>query len=158
MTPKDADPLRYANRGINNMWSAIRDLINKDVQNFSEALIMVEKSEPTGNLSEADHHCMAIAIHVKKVRGLDYSFARFGVNGFDPSTTWDNYLAFLELRHHPKFAHNSYYVNNVDDNIATGGDVNGNNNNITINDNIDSDIESGVITPNNKTIQSDQSS
>lgn len=160
LEPKDVDPHKFSNRGAANLWGCLRDLIFPDVQKFSGALMVVENSVPTGNLNEADYHCIAIAIHLKKIRGLDYSYSRFGSNGFEPAAEWDNYLAFLELRLHPKFQNNNYYD-------VVSGNGNGNVhaqvvdiNNVIINSNEDNNgDEHDLVTPVSKTSKySDESS
>jgi hypothetical protein len=59
----------------------------------------------TGNPSDADVHCMAIAHHLKMANGADTRFMTNGTFSFDPKTKWPNYMAYLELRKNPKFHH-----------------------------------------------------
>jgi hypothetical protein len=40
--------------------------------------------EPTGNLSEKDIHCMAIACHLKMTNGMNYKHCTLGELAFIP--------------------------------------------------------------------------
>lgn len=109
MEPPCTDPLKYSNRGCYNLWSCLRDNIFRDCQKFGEAMMVIERSKPTGNLDEVDIHCLAIAYHKKITRGIDYSYTTRGKNALVPENEWSNYLAWLELCTHPKFQKNINY-------------------------------------------------
>jgi hypothetical protein len=97
--------LRYSNR-INASECILRNLkknVFVDINKFARRLLSVENKKPTGNVSEKDKHCMAIATHLGMCTGMNYDYTTFGVKCFDPVVTWKNYLAFLELRFLPKF-------------------------------------------------------
>lgn len=107
LQPRNLQPtdLRYANR-VNGRESILRNLKKKvflDIQKFQKRLLSINNKLPTGNPSETDIHCMAIAYHLGWSTGLDYSFTTSGSKHFNPATTWKNYLAYLEVRHLPKF-------------------------------------------------------
>jgi hypothetical protein len=79
---------------VYNHW---RDSIAKDIQAFNKAKRMVRLSNPTGVTVE-EKHSMAVAIHLGKVKKMDY-----GSRGFDV-TKWPNYLAYKVLMDVPKFS------------------------------------------------------
>jgi hypothetical protein len=101
--PPNADPLRFGGRSPRTIYDYIKINILPDVQKFSPAINIVKRSINTGNPSEVDIHCMAIAHHLRWVFGADPSYMTNGKQAFNPSKKWDNYLAYLELRKNPKF-------------------------------------------------------
>jgi hypothetical protein len=97
--------LRYANR-VNARDSILRNLKKKaflDIQKFQRRLLSIQNKRPTGNLDDIDLHCMAIANHLNWCQGLNYDYITTGIKSFNPATEWLYYLAYLEVRHLPKF-------------------------------------------------------
>jgi hypothetical protein len=102
-TPKNSDPRRFFARTPHSIFKYIKSEILPDVQKFSCSITKVNITLNTGNPTEVDVHCMAIAHHLKWTYGADTRFMTTGPMAFDPKTKWDNYLAYLELRKSPKF-------------------------------------------------------
>lgn len=86
--PKGCEPFRLNNRGSRNLYSFLHDRVFPDVQKFIKSLIIVRASKPTGNPTESDMHCMAIAIHLKKATGIKYEYMSTGSKCFDPKHKW----------------------------------------------------------------------
>jgi hypothetical protein len=101
--PPNSDPRKFSGRLPCTIYDFLKTQVFPDVQKFSAAINMVKKSLNTGNPSEADIHCMAIAHYFQWTYGADPNYMMNGRNAFNPSSKWENYLAFLELRKSPKF-------------------------------------------------------
>lgn len=128
---------------------------------------MIINSKPTGGLSETDIHCMAIAVHLKISSGMDYAYVSYGENPMDPQKTWENYLAYLEVKDTPKFsltpeiAGSRRNASNSDDQV--GAFIGNNYNDVDIgvdsneiNEDVNKENDKFLVTPNlNKTIRSD---
>lgn len=104
LQPEKPESGRYCNRTPSNIYCNLRDNVFPNIQKFMKTLMMVRNMNPTGITDEVDIHCLAIAIFKKKTSGLDYAFIQKGEECFDPKHTWDNYLAYLEVREMPKFS------------------------------------------------------
>jgi hypothetical protein len=102
-TPPNSDPNKFSGRSIKSIYVFLKTEILPDVQKFSSAINVVKACLDTGNPSETDIHCMAIAHHLKMANGADTRFMVCGIFCFDPKLKWPNYMAFLELKKHPKF-------------------------------------------------------
>jgi hypothetical protein len=112
--PPGIHPGQYCERSPSNLVRFTKTSILNDIQKFGISLRLIKAAQPTGNVSETDIHCMAIANHLHKCTGINYSYATFGKQKFDPITTWDNYLAWLELKDCPKFQQSpSTTINNT---------------------------------------------
>jgi hypothetical protein len=101
--PKDCADKKFGNRVPQSIYKFLKSEILPDVQKFSIAINVVKASIDTGNPSNQDIHCMAIAHHLKMSYAADTRYMTTGMLSFDPAKKWDNYLAFLELRKNPKF-------------------------------------------------------
>jgi hypothetical protein len=102
-TPPNSDPNKFSGRSMKSIYLFLKTEILPDVQKFSSAINIVKACLDTGNPSETDIHCMAIAHHLKIANGADTRFMVCGTFSFDPKLKWPNYMAFLELKKHPKF-------------------------------------------------------
>jgi hypothetical protein len=101
--PPGNHPGQYCERSASNIVRFIKGNILNDIQKFGASLRLIKSGNPTGNVSDKDIHCMAIANHQNKCIGINYNYTTFGKLQFDPIATWDNYLAWLELKDCPKF-------------------------------------------------------
>jgi hypothetical protein len=101
--PPGNHPGQYCERSASNIVRFIKGNILHDIQKFGVSLRLIKSGNPTGNVSDKDIHCMAIANHQNKCIGINYNYTTFGKLHFDPIATWDNYLAWLELKDCPKF-------------------------------------------------------
>jgi hypothetical protein len=99
----NADPKRFSGRDTKRILTFLKKDVLPDVQKFSSAINKTKIALDTGNASEDDILCMAIAYHVNKTYAGDTRFMTTGKNRFQPESLWDNYLAYLELRKSPKF-------------------------------------------------------
>ena len=106
LQPEKFEEGRYCDRTPSSIYCNLRDNVFPDIQKFMKTLMMVRNMNPTGITDEEDIYCLAIAIYKKKTPGLDYAFIRKGEESFDPKTTWENYLPFLEVKDMPKFSAN----------------------------------------------------
>lgn len=88
---------RYDERGSEAVHSFWRDTLFRDVSKFNKALRIVIASNPTG-CTEQEKINMAVAIHLKKTKRMDYHYKSFNPN------QWRFYQAWEELRRIPKFA------------------------------------------------------
>lgn len=95
---------RYGNRenGEVNILIYLKKKCFNSIQKFQKEVKKIERKEPSG-VSDVDIHCMAIAVHLKLASVMDYDFTAGGRKEFNPAVTWNLYLAWLEVRHLPKF-------------------------------------------------------
>jgi hypothetical protein len=77
-------------------WTYLKYNVFKDVQKFNKALRNVYSSEPLG-VTEEQKINMAVAIHVKKTKHMNYEYKDYD------SKQWRSYLAWLQLKDLPKF-------------------------------------------------------
>jgi hypothetical protein len=101
--PANADPRKYGGRKATSIFKFLKTDVMKDVNLFSISLNKVYASKPTGHPSETDIHCMAIALHTGMTYTVNSKYMTTGELAFNPRLEWNNYLAFLVLKNHPKF-------------------------------------------------------
>lgn len=87
---------RFWQRGREAIHAYWRDHLSKDVMSFNKALRKVFEAEPTG-VTLQEMICMAVAIHLKKTKHMDYHFKNFDV------TKWRFYSAWHQLKNVNKF-------------------------------------------------------
>jgi hypothetical protein len=97
--------LRYGNRenGHTCILRQLKDVVFPDIQKFGKKLLSIKSRDLTGNLTERDIHCMAIAVHLRKCVGVNYNYCIGGTKAITPETDWKYYLAYLEVKHLEKF-------------------------------------------------------
>jgi D-alanyl-D-alanine dipeptidase len=83
-----------------------------DVQSFNKALNIIWASSPTGCI-ETEKIAMAVAIHLKYTKKMDYHYKNFEV------TTWRYYGAWNTLKNTAKFQFRPFGNGNIDDSAAT---------------------------------------
>jgi hypothetical protein len=89
----------YDNREASYIY--LRDTIFPDIQKFNTSLRMVFGSEPTG-CSQHEKINMAVAVHMKQAKKMDYMFKYFDTK------KWRFYEAWVVLKASPKFALSRY--------------------------------------------------
>ena len=100
ISPTDCADGTYHKRGI-RVYPYLRDNVFPDIQKFNKALRIIYSSNPTG-VTEDEKVFMAVAIHVKKTKQMEYQY-----KSFDPSS-WKMYEGWRELKKIPKFAYSSH--------------------------------------------------
>ena len=99
MSPTDCEDGTYHKRGV-RVYPYLRDNVFPEIQKFNKALRIVYMSNPTG-VTEDEKVFMAVAIHVKKTKHMEYQY-----KNFDPSN-WKLYEGWCHLKKIPKFAYRS---------------------------------------------------
>ena len=95
LSPENISEGTYWKRGP-QVWKYIRDNVFSDVQKFNKALRLVDVSQPSG-VSNQEIINMAVAVHIKATKKMDYNFRTQ-----DPNS-WRFYQAWIYLRKLPKF-------------------------------------------------------
>jgi hypothetical protein len=114
-SPEDAEDGRYYHRTGMAILEELRRL-KADVQSFNKALNIVSASSPTG-VTKDEEVAMAVAIHCKVTKRMDYHFKNFDV------TAWKFFGAWNILKNSPKFQHHPpapSYANNNNNNMHNG--------------------------------------
>ena len=92
----DVDDGRFFKRSDSAILDESRSM-KKDVQSFNKALAVIWASQPTGT-TEDEKLAMAVAIHMKATKRMDYHMKNFDV------AKWRNFGAWKILKVLPKFA------------------------------------------------------
>ena len=95
VSPTNCDDGRYYLRG-DSVYPHLRDYVFPDVQKFQKAIRIVDASNPSGT-TEKENLNMAIAIHTKATKKMEYKFKDFD------SSKWKLYESYIELKKLPKF-------------------------------------------------------
>ena len=95
LAPSGYLPGTYHERA-HRIYKYLRDNVFGEVQKFNKSLRLVEISHPSG-VTEEQKVSMAIAIHLKLTKKMDYEFKDF------EKSKWRLYGAWDVLRHLPKF-------------------------------------------------------
>ena len=96
-SPDLCEPGTYHKRGKTG-YPYLRDSVSSNVQKFQKALRSIYLSNTTG-VMEQEKTNMAVAIHLKKVKNMDYEMKHFDLN------EWKFYGGWLHLNQIPKFAY-----------------------------------------------------
>ena len=100
ISPADCQDGTYHKRGI-RVYPYLRDNVFPDIQKFNKALRIVYSSQPTG-VTEEEKVFMAIAIHCKETKQMEYQY-----KNYQPSS-WKNHAGWVHLSKIPKFAYSSH--------------------------------------------------
>ena len=92
----------YYRRG-DRVYAYLRDNVFPSVQKFQKALRVVYSSNPTG-VTEQESINMAVAIHCKETKSMEYIY-----KSFDPKA-WKCYEGWVHLNKIPKFAYTSHLL------------------------------------------------
>ena len=90
LSPKDCPDGTYHKRGP-RVYPYLRDNVFPEVQKFNKALRLVYSSNPTGT-SEEEKIRMAIAIHMKEIKKMDYQYKSY------PESNWKLYSSWVHLK------------------------------------------------------------
>jgi hypothetical protein len=117
LSPEYAEDGRFHHRSDTGILEELRRL-KADVQSFNKALNIIWASSPTG-CTEVEKTAMAVAIHCKVTKRMDYHFKNFDVNNWKFFGAWNVLKNTAKFQFHPFVGNN----NNTNDCAATPMDA-----------------------------------